>query len=321
MQWIYNKKISDYFFPAWFAFIPARHTYIPDYRYMVKIILPFIIVLFSYFSLKMYLVEIYSSLRAKYQVSLIFFNPKKRSSFLSGSLNKMLSILYLRKNIENASFSLMQSLYRKDKTVRLNILPMLVIPIGLGIFAMITNQLPSPFAYYYFDIKPVFHISIFISILVVLNTGILGVKVTNYTGVSWVYNAYPLGSKKGFINGIRKFFVVYMLVPICLVLFIMFAFEMTIYYAVVHILYIFACVNLYNSLIHIFNKNLPFTKENTLFNSIQRITSILFPFLFGTIFILVQFFVYKNIFSAIIAAISIFVITFWLNYFVYHQER
>src|SRR5205085_3604200 len=136
---------------------------------------------------------------------------KNRLNIFGFFINSIKKI-YLRNHLEKSSFGLMQSMFRQDKTVKISIIPMIVIPAGLAVFALITNQLPPPFDRNYFEIRPVFHISILLSVLVVLNTGILGVKVTNYPSASWIYSAYPMESKKRFKNGIRKFFTLYLLI-------------------------------------------------------------------------------------------------------------
>lgn len=325
-NYMYTEKSRDFFniFPqSWFGFIPAKHSYIADPIFILKMFLPFVLVYFSYLSLKMYLLQFYSIIKERNMMSRVVHNNSGSgtASFLGkGGFFDLIGSIYVRNNYEKASFSFMKSLYKRDKIVRLSILPMIAIPVGLAIFAFITNQIPSPFSFDYFETRPVFHISIFVSVLVVLNTGIRGTKVTNYIDASWVYDAYPLGSRKNFINGIRKFFVIYLLVPICVFLFIVFVFKMPFLYALVHTLYIFACANCFNSIFHMLNKDLPLTKENTLFNSLQRITSLIFPLLFGILFVTIQVFVYKNIFSAVIAVIAIFAVTFWINFFGFHRD-
>jgi hypothetical protein len=325
-NYMYMMKSRDFFNilpPGWFGFIPARHTYIADPIFVMKMLMPFILVYFSYLSLKMYLLQFYSIIRERNMMSGMFHEqPRSGTGRFLGKRRffNLIDIIYIRNNYERASFSFMRSLYKRDKTVRLSILPMIVIPAGLAIFAFITNQIPSPFSFNYFETKPIFHISILVSVLVVLNTGIRGTKVTNYVDAAWVYDAYPLRSRRKFINGIRKFFVIYLLLPVCVFLFIIFAFSMSFLDASVHSLYIFACANCFNSIFHLLNKDLPMTKENTIFNSLQRITSLIFPLLFGILFVTIQIFAYKNIVSSVIAVIAIFTVTFWINFFGFHRE-
>jgi hypothetical protein len=313
-----NKDFMDALPPAWFGFLPARHNNIQDIRFILKIFLPLVVVYFSYLSLKMYLLENFPVMKEKFLTVNILNNSSKlkwNDSVFSVIINYFIYHIYINNSSENASFSLMRSLFKRDKTVGLNILPMIVIPVGLAVFAFITNQLQSPFPFDYFGSRPIFHISILVSVLIILQTGVLGVKVTNNTEVTWVYDAFPMTSKKRFINGIRKFFVIYLLTPICIFLFILFSFKMQFSFAVIHTLFIFACGNLFNSLIHIFQKDLPFTKENTLFNSVVRIASIPIPLIFGLLFIVIQLFAYKNLFTSIITVIAILTVTFWINYF------
>lgn len=312
------KGVLDFLPQAWFALLPAKHNYLPDIALISKLILPLVICYMSYFTLKMYLTENYSVIREKFQNSRYFFSSnesEKKGFFLARLLGDFIQNVYLRNHLERSSFGLMKSLFRAEKNVKLAIIPMIIIPIGLSLFALFTNQLPPPFSRNYFETKPVFHISILLCVLVVLNTAILSVRITNYTGVSWIYNAYPVESLKHFKNGFRKFFIIYLLLPVCLALGIIFFIKIPADQALLHIIFIFAAANLYNSIFNLFSKSLPFTKENTLINSLQRMTSILIPFLYGIVIVILQLFIYKSILTALIGTLSIITITFWINYF------
>jgi hypothetical protein len=162
---------------------------------------------------------------------------------------------------------------------------------------------------------PVFHISIMLSILVVINTSIIGMKVTHNPGASWIYDSYPIEARKRFKNGIRKFYIVYLLIPICIVTGLIFTFTMPLWQAALHALFIFTAANLYNSIYNLISRVLPFTKENSLLNSVQKLSNMIFPFMFGTLFVLIQIYSYKNIPVAIIAVLIIMTLNFWLNFF------
>lgn len=315
-------ELRNYLPSGWFGFIPARHKFVPDMNFIVKMLLPFLITLFSYYSLRTYLMERYPAIREKYLLSRIIYPDKNNDkSARTGFITVFFRRVYLANYSESSSYNLMKSLYRRDKSVRLSILPMIVIPAALGIFAFITNQLSSPFSNDYFSTKPVFHVSILISVLVILNMGILGTRVTNFSGVSWIYDAYPISSKRRFINGIRKFFVVNMIYPVCTMLFILFLFKMSFWFALLHTLFIFGCVNLYNTCFHLVKKDLPFTKDNTILNSVQRLTSIFFPFAWGVIFVFLQVYVYRSMLLAVISVISILTVNYWTNYFGFHRTK
>lgn len=319
-----KNGLIDYFPQSWFAFLPSTHrNAVFDLSLILKTILPIVICYLSYLTLKYYLSENYNSIKEKLIYSRGFpgNTTGKKKFFLFEYFGNIINRIYLRDSSEQSSFILLKNLFRRDKAVRLNILPMIIIPSGLALFAFITNQLPVPFSSNYFETKPVFHISILLSVLVVLNTGILGLKVTNFTGVSWIYDAYPVYPKNRFINGIRKFYIIYLLLPVCTILFLFFIFKMPFLFALLHTLYIFVCANLFNTLYHIFNRTLPFTKDNTIFNSVSRLTSIFFPFIFGLVFIILQNFVYKDLAVTIISIGIILTVTFWLNYFGFIRNR
>jgi hypothetical protein len=312
------KGIIDYFPQAWFALIPAKNNLEPGFALLLKLVLPVFICYMSYFTLKVYLAENYAYIREKFTSSKYFYSAEvkeKKGIFPFSVIREFVQNVYLRNNRERSSFGLIRALYKSDKTVKLSVIPMIIIPLGLAIFALITDQLPAPLSKNYFETKPVFHISILLCVLVVVNTSLLGVRITNYPGVSWVYEAYPLISRKHFKNGFRKFFVVYMIIPVCLLLGIVFLIKIPADQSILHTIFIFASANLYNTIFNLVSKSLPFTKENTLINSLQRMTAILFPFLFGIIIIMVQLFAYRSVLYAVLTILALFTITFWLNYF------
>ena len=318
------KGILDYFPQSWYAILPAKNNYILDSALILKFFLPLVVCYMSYLSLKMYLVENYSYLKEKFIYSQVidsYNDSVKRRFFIFQLAGDFIQKIYLRNNLERSSYGLIKSLYQNDKAVRLAILPMIIIPAGLALFALITNRLPYLFAGNYFAAGPVFHISILLCVIVVINTAIIGVKITNYPGTSWIYESYPIKSNKHFKNGFRKFFVINLLMPVCILLFIIFAIKIPLQQAFVHTLFIFASANLYCSVYNLLSKTLPFTKENTLINSLQRMASILYPFLFGIVIVFIQFYAYKSILSALIGILCILTINFWLNYFGFVRDK
>jgi hypothetical protein len=315
--------IIDLFPQAWYAFLTTRNNYILEWSLILKLLLPVVICTTSYISLKMYLSENYSAIREKFLDSRIIENSSKSSNrfFLFSLFGNWVQNIYLRNNSERSSFGLLRTLFFKDKTVRLAVLPMIIIPVGLAVFALVTGQLPPPFDKNYFALKPVFHISILLCILVALNTAIHGVRITNYPGVSWIYGAFPIPSRRNFKNGFRKFFVIYLLIPVCVICGIIFLFKIPADQAILHTIFIFTASNLYNSICNLLYRALPFTKENTLINSLQRLSSIMYPLLFGAIIVVLQLFVYKSMLTTTIAAIALITITFWLNYFGFVRRK
>jgi hypothetical protein len=245
----------------------------------------------------------------------------KQRFFVLNIISDLIQNIYLRNNSERSSYGLLRSMYLRDKSVRLSVVPMIIIPAGLALFALITDQLPPPFIKGYFDIKPVFHISLLLCVLVVLNTAMLAVKVSGNSEASWVYESYPHGLRKHFKNGLRKFFVVYLLIPVCILLWVIFIFKIPFDQAALHTIFIFASANLYNSVFNLFSKKLPFTKESTMINSLQRMSAIFYPFLFGIVIVLLQLFVYRSMFTASLAVLALVVITFWVNYFGFVREK
>jgi hypothetical protein len=321
---IIQKNDLIQFFPqAWFGLIPVRQNFAVDFRLLVKVILPLFISYFSYLSLRMYLAENYGKIRERLMYSKVIYSDKDlqlKISFIKRVWNAFTDRIYIRNKTEQSSFSLLKSFLRRDKAVKLNILPMIMIPAGLALFALITDQLPPPFWKAYYSAKPAFHISIILSVFVVVNTSILGIKVIGSPAAAWIYDSFPVESKKRFKNGIRKFFVLYLIIPVSVILFAIFLVKIPFEQALIHTLFIFSSANLFNTVCHSLSKTLPFTKENTLINSIQRLFAILSSILFGIPFIALQLFAYKSIAEALIASGAILTVTFWINFFVFVKE-
>lgn len=315
---LYNENIIQLFPQQWFAFISSKQNLIVTHQIWLKILLPIIICYMSYLSFRFYFIDNYEILSERIEQSKFIppsvANRKSGNSFLVRLISKTENT-YLRNSDERASYFLLSKLLMRDKQVRLNVIPMIFIPVGLGLFALFTNQLPDPLSGNFLKLKPVFHISILLSILVVLNTSILGLKITNYSRAFWIYDAYPISYKNLFINGVRKFFIVYLILPISVILFILFSFSMNFVSALIHTVFIFLCADFYNSLFHLFNRELPFTKENTLFNSVSRLTSVFIPLLYGILCMIIQTIVYRNITEAALACVVFSVIIFAVNYF------
>jgi hypothetical protein len=311
-----SKNLINFFPQSWFAFLTAKAQYQFELALILKIILPVVIVIASFYSLKLYLEENILSIQNK------FLNVKAiekenysiKNNFFVLFINNFIYKIYLRNNTERASYLLISKLNKKDKNVKLAFLPMILIPIGLAFFALITNQLPNPFSNNYFEQKPVFHISILLSILVVLNASFISLKITSYPGVRWIYNALPINTVKAFRNGIRKYFVINLILPITIGIFLILIFAIPLNYALLHIIFTFVIVNFYNSILNIFSRTLPFTKENTLINSIQKISSVIISFLIGIIFVIIQLLVYNNIKYIIFFVLAVLVLTFFINY-------
>ena len=323
MNVLQKTGVINYLPQAWYALLPARNNYVPGFTLMFKVFLPILICYLSYFSLKLYLIENYGVIREKFLNARTFepaLNNKQRFLIFQ-ILNDFIQNVYLRNNLERSSYGLMISLYKSEKTVKLAIWPMIIIPVGLAFFALLADQLPVPFEHSFFDERPVFHISILIAVLVSLGTAMTAVKLTNEQGASWIYDSYPVESIKHFKNGFRKFFVINLLIPVCVSIGLIFIIKIPLHFAIIHTLFIFAAANLYNSIYGLLSKKLPFTRENTLLNSMQRMTGIIYPLLYGIGIVLIQLFAYKGVITSMITILALFTINFWLNYFGFVRDK
>jgi predicted RND superfamily exporter protein len=56
-------------------------------------------------------------------------------------------------------------------------------------------------------------------------------------------------------------------------------------------------------------------------NSLQRMSSIFYPFLYGTVIVMLQLYVYRSMLTTAIAVLALVVMTFWLNYFGFVRQK
>jgi len=134
--WGDSEKRAHTIFPqAWFGFIPVRQNFYFDFRLLVKAILPVFISYFAYLSLKIYLAENYGKIRERVHHSRIFFTESRAISggfSLANAWNCFIEKFYIRNKIEQSSFTLLKIFFKREKAVKLNILPMIMIPGGIG---------------------------------------------------------------------------------------------------------------------------------------------------------------------------------------------
>lgn len=318
-----RNGLLHYFPQAWYGYIPISRNITSDYRLLLRSLLPVTVTFLSYISLKLYLAENYGSIRERFALSKIFFTGEKDSNrrfSISALWNRAAEKIYVKNQLERSSFALLRSFLKREKAVKLNIFPLMLIPAGLTIFAVVTNQLPPPFGGSLTEKYSALHFSILLCVFVVINASVLGIKITSSPAASWIYDAYPIMPVKRFKNGVRKFFVLYLLIPLCFLLFVLFTVKIPFLQALIHTFFIFTAANFYNTLCNSFSRALPFTKENTIINSVQRISTMFLAMLVGVPLIGLQVLVYGNMIDAFLASVGLLTITSWLNYFIFIKQ-
>jgi hypothetical protein len=299
-----TSRTLQYFPQSWFAGIAAKGQYILNWKLVLKYILPLIIPYLAYLSFRYYLTDNYGAIYEKLQYRV---HPAsggtgaERKEYREPGDSFVRMIHHFASASERAAFSLMRNMLKRDKSVKLNVILMFIIPTALTLFALLSGQMYSPFIQFFTPSRAVFHISILITALIALNAAATGIKVSNEPQATWVYDAYPIGRKKEFINGVRKFFIVYFIFPLFVFLLIIFSLRMSVYDALLHAAFIATAVNLFNTFYHLFSRTLPFTKMNTILNSVQRIAALGLPLAIGVIFVVLQYYVYQKKWLVIIA--------------------
>lgn len=325
ITFLQKNSLLNFLPPAWFAFLCDRSNYPFGIGLLGKIILPVVVTFMSIFTLKLYLRDNISLIKERVLNFSDRIEPSTNDNFKSPPAERagkksFLTEYYLKDNNELAAYGLMKNLYRSDKSVKLNFLPLMLIPVGLALFGLLTNQLQSPFASSYFGTKPVFHIALLITILVVLNTSLAGSKLSNQFKAAWIYDSVPL-NKKRFINGVRKYYVLNFIIPLYVFLLLMFFISMNPLQALLHASFMFSATLVFTSVSFMLYKALPFSKDYSTVNSLNRITAMIFPLLVGIIITFSQNWMYKEIIYVTIFIFVAMVISLFVNYFYLRQSK
>jgi len=283
--------------PGWFA-VMAESVYQPESQQILTMslfafTLSILILIFGFRHLSfnyLYNVSQYntSSTDIKRQKSFGANRSFCRSIFKAGRISH---------SETRAGFFLSLQLIRRDRSVKLTLLPMLAMPSVIVLWGMIESDIYDPF------IIPLFSggttsmqlLPFFVAFLIFMT--VKGSVYIRDWEARWIFQSAPVQSPIRLWRGIRLGLFISVVGPFYFILMIVFCSQFLWTHAVQHTIYLFFLGLVFMSFVSIRNREFPFSRKR---ERGERIGSLMFLFLlipFQAVALVVHFFAYKNQFS------------------------
>ncbi|MBS1517214.1 MAG: hypothetical protein JSS91_03925 [Bacteroidetes bacterium] len=251
---------------------------------------------------------------------------KKSSSGIKFPLFEKINRLFIKflpgSNAELASFGLVRDHLKNSRFLRLKYLPLLFIPVVVVLIGFFTG--PSQFLFFklsnedpgFFNtslklISPSILMTIILcSRILVSNTKILD---ENSSDTRWIFDSLPVKNISSYIRGANSFIFFAMIMPMIIFVFLLITFTGEFYTVFLNFIFTAAAVYFIISVASLFDKNIPFTLENSKFNSATKFLEVIFSMILGIVVFFIQIFVFQNIIFVLSAAIVFTAVSYFLN--------
>jgi hypothetical protein len=234
---------------------------------------------------------------------------EKNSKNLYESYNGFICNIFVKENQEKASYLLTANLLRSSKSMRMKIIPLTFLPLIVSLIAVFTDTLmfePSG------KISiPMLTPSVFFMLLMSVKLLISATKIEdeNSTGASWIFSALPVSSVKRILNANIKFIFANFAVPILIILYAVMIFKTDVIALTSNMFFVFSASYFVITVFFAFDRVMPYSLENTKYNSASKFGEILLIMLTGIVIFVSQIFIFENVIFVIIAIIMFFVIS------------
>lgn len=239
----------------------------------------------------------------------------KRKFTLFSSLSSAFSgyaDMFLRSDIERASYSLTGKIIFSTKAMRMRFIPMIMMPFIVCIIGLFYEG--NKYFLVENTLIPILNPSIAIMLMLVMRIFISNLKISEETSndIDWLYKSLPIASPPEFYRGCIKYIYLNFLVPLVLVMTAIIAVKVNVLIIVLNFLFIMVFMLLYNSVMRLFDKEYPFTVDSGKINSMSRLGEILLVMVFSALIFFAEYLTFDNY---IYYFISIFVILFFNIFF------
>lgn len=232
---------------------------------------------------------------------------------------KAVERIILRNNLERSSYYLTKSLFRSGSTLKLRLMPVLLLPViavAIAVFGDVNEMLivsglikESPYEVYV--LSPSITLTLIMAARLVYSS--TKISFDEDENVISVFNVLPLDSRFNFLKGVNKFVSFNLIIPVALLCLGLVLFRLPHYDVVLNFLYIYVFVSLYNAVSMKFDKVYPFTVPATKFNNSTKYFNLLGAILLGIVLVASQIFVFKHIIFFITAIFVILAVKVLLN--------
>jgi len=289
-------------------FVPQYYFTLAVSNYLILICLLSVTML-VYYIYYAYLKKNYSALSSIIYTLKEKPKKEKNSKNLYESYNGFICNIFVKENQEKASYLLTANLLRSSKSMRMKIIPLTFLPLIVSLIAVFTDTLmfePSG------KISiPMLTPSVFFMLLMSVKLLISATKIEdeNSTGSSWIFSALPVPSVKRILNANIKFVFANFAVPVLIILYAVMIFKADVIALTSNMLFIFSASYFVITVFFAFDRVMPYSLENTKYNSASKFGEILLIMLTGIVIFVSQIFIFENVIFVIIAIIMFFVIS------------
>lgn len=243
---------------------------------------------------------------------------EKRRKLFSLNLVPVENII-LRNNVERSSYYLTKNLFHANSTLKLRLMPVLLLPViatAIAMFSDVSEMLIisgldklSPYEIY------VLSPSITLTIIMAARLVYSGTKISfdEDENVQSLFSVLPVENRFKFLKGVNKFVSLYLVLPVSVLCLGLVLFRFPHYDVFLNFIYLYAFISLYNTLSMKFDRVYPFTVPATKFNNSTKYLNLLGAILLGIVLVASQIIVFKNILFFITAIFVILAVKVLLN--------
>ena len=274
---VYSTKIHLFFPPLWFVAIHSfatGRTLLPSQD--LQVILAGSTTLFLFLLLKtrwMLLPDINKTL------------PATVTSRPPGSMmTKAISISFRTRQQAKSGFDLFRLMIMRERTLRFQIIPVLIMPIAIAIYGLFSGELHSPFHAQLIKNPARLHIPTVVFFLFATRHLEQSVQKAIQPLTTWVLRMPPNTVLERYSRGVHLGMSVFVLLPLAFFLFLIFLPVLPVREAALQALFLFVIARFQTATIQWMRPNLPFSKKEYHLATMQRFGQF---FLFFPYFVLV----------------------------------
>ncbi len=242
--------------------------------------------------------------------------PAKRKFTLFSSLSSAFSgyaDMFLRSDIERASYSLTGKIIFSTKAMRMRFIPMIMMPLIVCIIGLFYEG--NKYFLVENSLIPIINPSIAIMLVLVMRIFISNLKISEETSndIEWLYKSLPIASPAEFYRGCVKYIYLNFLLPLVIVMAAIIAVKVNLVTIILNFLFIMIFMLLYNSVMRLFDREYPFTIDSGKINSMSRLGEILLVMIFSAVIFFVEYLTFDNYIYYFISIFVILIINVFFN--------
>lgn len=227
--------------------------------------------------------------------------------------------IILRNNVERSSYYLTKNLFHANSTLKLRLMPVLLLPVIATAIAMfsdvnemlIISGLEKLSPYEIYVLSPSITLAIIMAARLVYSS--TKISFEEDENVQSLFEVMPVENRFKFLKGVNKFVSLYLVFPVSVLCLGLVLFRFPHYDVILNFVYVFAFISFFNTLTMKFDKVYPFTVPATKFNNSTKYFNLLGAILLGIVLVASQIFVFKNILFFITAIFVILAVKVLLN--------